>query len=250
MNLGNRGGVAAKLRDTCPWLIDVWCMPHRLDLAVRKMVQKCPPAAQVIGALELVYETYHYSPKSRRELYELGAELDVAVLSPSRAKGTRWSPHIQRPMAVMLRPAKDDAPGQYATVLQHMEHLASSSVNADIMGRWNHVSRLMLKDDFVVMCHFIHDVFTVVSKLALTLQNRNTTLTTALNAVRYGIASLDDLLMNPSHGMANLFALDGRPYQQLRLTGDNIPTSMTDIAAPARKQMKNVVSAVTDGMKT
>ena len=56
--LGNRGGVAAKLRDTCPWLIDVWCMPHRLDLAVRKMVQKCPPAAQVIDVLELVYKTY------------------------------------------------------------------------------------------------------------------------------------------------------------------------------------------------
>ena len=99
-------------------------------------------------------------------------------------------------MAVMPRPAKDDAPGQYATVLQHMEHLASSSVNADIMGRWNHVSRLMLRVDFVVMCHLIHDVFTVVSKLALTLQKRNTTLRTAL---RYGIASLNDLLIKRSH---------------------------------------------------
>ena len=57
VNLGNHGEVAAKLRDTCPWLIDVWCMPHRLDLAVRKMVQKCPPAAQVIDVLELVYKT-------------------------------------------------------------------------------------------------------------------------------------------------------------------------------------------------
>ena len=251
VNLGHRGGVAAKLRADCPWLIDVWCMPHRLDLAVRKMVKNCPPAAQVIDVLELVYKTYHYSPKSQRELYELGAELDVAVLSPSRAKGTRWSPHIQRAMAVMLRPAKGDAPAwSIATVLQHMEHLAASSVNADIMGRGKHVSRLMLKVDFVVMCHFIHDVFTAVSKLALTLQNRNTTLTTALNAVRYGIASLDDLLINPSHGMANLFALDGRPYQPLHLTGGNMPTNMTDIAAPVRKHMKNVVSAVTDGMKT
>ena len=43
------------------------------------MVQDCPSAAQVIGVLELVYKTYHYSPKSRRELYELWAELDVAV---------------------------------------------------------------------------------------------------------------------------------------------------------------------------
>ena len=59
--------------------------------------------------------------------------------------------------------------------------------------------------------------------------------------MRYGIASLDDLLINPSHGMANLFALDGRPYQHLHLTGSNMSTNMTDIAAPARKQMKNVV---------
>ena len=102
-------------------------------------------------------------------------------------------------MAVMLRPAKDDAPGRYATLLQHMEHLASSSANADIIGTWKHVARLMLRVDFVVMCHFIHKVFTVISKLALTLQNRNTTLTTTLNAVRYGIACLNDLLINQSH---------------------------------------------------
>ena len=112
VNLGSRGGVAAKLRGECPWLIDVWCMPHRLDLTVRKIVQDCP-AAQMIGVLELVYKTYHYSPKSRRELYELGVELDVAVLSPSRAKGTRWSPHIQSAMAVMPRPAKDGAPSRH-----------------------------------------------------------------------------------------------------------------------------------------
>ena len=44
---------------------------------------------------------------------------------------------------------------------------------------------------------------------------------------------------------------DGR-HEDLRkrLVRQNIPTSMTDITAPARKQMKNVVSAVTDGMKT
>ena len=57
-------------------------MPHRLDHAVKKMVQNCTPAAQVIDILEHVSRTYHYSPKNQHKLYELGAELDVAVLSP------------------------------------------------------------------------------------------------------------------------------------------------------------------------
>ena len=138
----------------------MWCMPHRLDLAVRKMSQSCPPAAQVIDILELVYKTYHYSPIQYKtyhyspnhyktyhyspnhyktyhytpnhwcKLYELGAELDVAALSPWRAKGTRWSPHIQCAMAVMPRPAEDDAPGQYTTVPQHMEHFCERQHHA------------------------------------------------------------------------------------------------------------------------
>ena len=54
-------------------------------------------------------------------------------------------------MAVMLRLAKDDAPGQYAAVLQHMEHLAASSVNADIMDRGKHVYDLRLR---FVVCQY------------------------------------------------------------------------------------------------
>lgn len=34
VNMGERGGVKAKLAALCPWLISIWCMPHRYILLV------------------------------------------------------------------------------------------------------------------------------------------------------------------------------------------------------------------------
>ena len=42
--------------------------------------------------MDLIYRTYNYSTKSRRELKEIFEQPDIKVHMPSRVKGTRWIP--------------------------------------------------------------------------------------------------------------------------------------------------------------
>lgn len=100
-------------------------------------MMKKSDCASVMDILHLVYKTYHYSPKSRRELKNIGEQLGVAVRAPTRVRGTRWSPHVQQALKIFLKPSEDNInqPGQYAVTFQHMKHLANSSTNADVKGR-------------------------------------------------------------------------------------------------------------------
>ena len=95
--------------------------------------------AKVYDLLHLVWKTYHFNPKSRRELQALGEELGMNVCSPSSVKGTRWVPHVQRALHVLLKQSKlgDLAvdSGQYAATLEHMDHLAVAANSPDVQGR-------------------------------------------------------------------------------------------------------------------
>lgn len=87
--------------------------------------------------LHLVWKTYHFSPKSMRELKVLGAELGVTVNAPNGVKGTRWLPHVSRSLSTFLKPGKacnPQSPGQFTVVYMHMDHLAGASANTDIAG--------------------------------------------------------------------------------------------------------------------
>ena len=68
VNMGSKNGVQARLRQDTPHLVDMWCMPHTLELSVSDTLKQAKTASTVLDIMELIYKTYHYSPKSRREL--------------------------------------------------------------------------------------------------------------------------------------------------------------------------------------
>lgn len=104
---------------------------YRLELAMLSVQQDNIMIGQVYDMLHMVWKTYHFSPKSMRDLKALGADLGVNVLVPSGVKETRWLPHVSKALETFLRPGKDDH-GQFTAVYCHMDHLEGSSANADI----------------------------------------------------------------------------------------------------------------------
>lgn len=123
-------------------VFNYFCL-HRLELAILTLQKKEPMVCQVYDLLHLVWKTYHFSGKSKRELHQLGQELGVKVCTPSTVKGTRWIPHVHRALKVFLRYGTDTdlatGHGQYSIVLQHMEHLAVAG-SVEIQGRAKQVS--------------------------------------------------------------------------------------------------------------
>ncbi|XP_068720447.1 zinc finger protein 862-like [Montipora capricornis] len=84
VNLGTKCGVAALLRLDIPYLVDFHCLPHRLELALLEMQRSCRQVEIIYEVLQMIWKTYHYSPKSTRELQAIGNELGVSVLKPTQ----------------------------------------------------------------------------------------------------------------------------------------------------------------------
>ena len=123
----------------------------------------------VYNILHLIWKTYHYSPKSVRALKSIADELEINILKPTQVKGTRWLLHVSRALKVFVshKAATESESGQYAAVLMHMEDLSVNCKNADIQGRARPVSQKMKDIHFVAFCHFLADLFAILSRLSL-----------------------------------------------------------------------------------
>ena len=60
-------------------------------------VQEVHPCAR-LGAQDVPQQL-----KSKRELRELADHLGVQVKNPTRTTGTRWTPHLERVVAILLK---------------------------------------------------------------------------------------------------------------------------------------------------
>lgn len=79
--------------------------------------------------LHLIWKTYQYSGKSLRELRVVGEEFDARIYAPAQVNGTRWLPHVNRPLKIFIEGRKENLINgscQYAVIQSHMEQLASS----------------------------------------------------------------------------------------------------------------------------
>lgn len=74
---GKKNGVSGKLLREYPHLIPVWCIAHKLQLAIMDAIKN----VQVVNTLETtvkgIYKYYHCSPKRRREIKAVAEIIDV-----------------------------------------------------------------------------------------------------------------------------------------------------------------------------
>ena len=119
-----RRGLKGLLEPKLPWLFWMWCIAHRLELAVKDALQDT--TFKLIDDMLLkLYSLYQRSPKKCQQLDEIIIDLkecfgcDEGGTRPVKANGTRWIGHKWRALKRIL--AKY---GAYTT------HLASLSEDA------------------------------------------------------------------------------------------------------------------------
>lgn len=188
------------MKKEVPYLLDFHCLPHRLELALQELQKSCESVECVYSVLHLIWKTYHYSPKSVRSLRTIADELTVNILKPSQVSGTRWLPHVSRALNVFVgrsdKGSLDEA-GQYAAVLIHMEDLSVTSKSADIKGRAKFVAAKMRDVQFAAFCHFLADLFSVLSKLSLQMQRNDLILPTCVSLLKETITRVECIKSRP-----------------------------------------------------
>ncbi|XP_016114443.1 uncharacterized protein [Sinocyclocheilus grahami] len=177
-------------------------MHHRLELAMLTVQKKEPMVAKLYDLLFLLWKTFHYSPKSLRELQALGKTLGVSISNPSNVKGTRWIPHVERALHALLKSAgqNEQDSSQYAATLQHMNSLSASSPSAEMKGRAKKIKCEMEHAEFCAFCHFMADVFAEIGSLSRILQGNDLILPKATAELQRTVSELEEMKLRPKPG--------------------------------------------------
>ena len=95
VNKGNKTGVMAEIKKEISWLVFIWCMAHRLELAIKESLggTKFNDIDEMLLNIYLLYEK---SSKKLSQLEELAVNLKDLYeftskgIKPMRSNGTRW----------------------------------------------------------------------------------------------------------------------------------------------------------------
>ncbi len=100
--LGKVNGVMKKLQEHQPAMLIVHCLAHRLELAFKDALKLSPVMLKVEAVALVLYKTYKKSPTLRNGLREAFQAHDRTMTTPTRVGGTRWLPHLQLALSVIL----------------------------------------------------------------------------------------------------------------------------------------------------
>ena len=192
----NMGDYALKGLVKADWIVFVWCLAHRLELALKDAL-KATYFSTLEEMLMRMYYLYAKAPKKFRELEEvissLARCLDLSEFSksggkrPIRACGTRFISHKVAALEQII-----DKFGAY------MSHLAtlvedSSTKPADKQKLRAYYVKKWAESKVLLGCATFHDILKPIAMLCEALQREQVCLVSAIEAVLKSSNALDKL---------------------------------------------------------
>ena len=220
-NRGEKGGVIALLKKEFPWFVFVWCVAHRLELALKdglngtyfKEVDEC---------LLRLYYLYEKSPKKMRGLEELYnsykqcLEFVEGSLKPKRASGTRWILHKVCALKLLV--------DKFGIYMQHIESLScdNSVKQKDQAKLRGYLRKWKTGKMFVYSCFFI-DLLQSSASLSAAFQDLDVDAVSASQAMSKAKKQLDSLMKNEVQNLRivkyYLGKVEDATYQGVELSG-------------------------------
>ena len=153
-NRGEKGGVKGILKKEYPWFVFVWCIAHRLELALKDAFSSTY-FKEIDNCLLRLYYLYEKSPKRLRSLQELSnlykdsLEFVEGSVKPKRASGTRWIIHKLNALKVLV--------DKFGIFIQHLESCScDTSVKADDRAKLKGYLRKWKSGKlFIYLCFFV-----------------------------------------------------------------------------------------------
>lgn len=188
---GLKGLVEAKL----PWMFWMWCLAHRLELAIKDAL-KTTYFDSVDGMLLNLYLLYSNLPKKCRQLEEVIADLKECLAlvdggsKPIRACGSRWIGHKWNAMKHVL--------ARYGAYTNHLAAMSEdrsfkSTDRAKILGYY----RQWTNAKYILGCAMFIDLLTPCVSLSKVMQQDNLDILAALTGLVKSVKELEKLESSP-----------------------------------------------------
>ena len=190
---GLRGLVQGKL----PWVVWMWCLAHRTELAISDALSGTPCFKAVDDMLLRLYYLYQKSPKKYRELANIVSDLKEVYLfddqggtRPIRACGTRWVCHKVSAMKRVI--AKFGA---------YTAHLCTLSEDSSVksVDRSKFIGYLQKWTDakYLLGCAVFVDILIPCSIFSKSMQADELDIVSALTYLLKTVKEIDKLKKNP-----------------------------------------------------
>ncbi|XP_066928483.1 zinc finger protein 862-like [Clytia hemisphaerica] len=170
VNSGIKTGLAAKFReDGLEWLVFVWCLSHRLELALKDSLDDV--LAPVKKSLTNLFYLYQKSSKKLRELRKLHKVLKEMYefadncVKPAKATGTRWIAHVLRSMSGLV--------DKFGLYLQHFENVIADTSKQTDKATLEGKRRLLTEANVLLRCGLFIDLLNPALKFSLQSQKEN-----------------------------------------------------------------------------
>ncbi|KAJ8043554.1 hypothetical protein HOLleu_10692 [Holothuria leucospilota] len=163
--VGRRNGVASKLREEIPTLINIHCVAHRLALAAGQAATGIPYVVKFKEIIQQLYQFYQNSAVRMAGLTEIQNVLNSPSLRLKEAKDVRWLSHQQAVEAVRK---------SLSAIIMSLEREASERTDATAAGLLKFVKTYRFMATVCMLC----DTLPYLSTLSRLFQRADIDFTT------------------------------------------------------------------------
>ena len=190
-----RGGLKGLVQSQCEWVFWMWCLAHRLELAVKDAL-KGTTFDVVDDMLLKLYYIYEKAPKKCRELEEIVSDLkecitiDEGGIKPIRASGSRWVSHKLNAMRRIL--------SKYGAYTGHLLALSEDrSVRSTDRAKFRGYYNQWLDAKYLLGCAIFVDVLTPCAIFSKVMQSNELDILAALTSLLCSVKETDKLSSLP-----------------------------------------------------
>lgn len=186
VNFGKITGVMTLLKNDAPWLVDIHCLPHKFELALKDTFKGSYFESTIDPMLNKMYAIYHRSPKRLRNLRQIGIRNKVVVVRPPRASGTRWISHRLKALKALEN--------NYTCIIRHLTKLSSKTGKDS--AKMKGYLKTMKTEKFVLSIAAYRDILEKLSKFSLAMQSVTKSVTEVQLDIESVIAEVKNLKPN------------------------------------------------------
>lgn len=173
VNLGKKGGAVKLLLDevneqfedgqTCnEYITVVHCVAHNLELAICDAKKGCNYLKDFESILKGIFQLYYYSPKRRRELYDIAVSLDQELKHYGGVQQIRWVASQKRALTALLN--------NYDITIVHLEDIASGRDESSVKAKA--YLKELKSERFLTFLHFMIDWTNLLSEVSVLFQQK------------------------------------------------------------------------------
>ena len=142
--IGKHTGVAQLLKETCPHLIEMHCVAHRLALAYVDTTKEIADIKFIESIISSVYTYFKRSPSNLSELHSWQMFVDDPLINPSDIHKVHW---------LSMGNAIDTLRRSVVSIISMLSDQSDSDFIA------NSLEKSMTTYKFMFLLHFLSDLF-------------------------------------------------------------------------------------------